>query len=100
MYATGQMLEDLARQRTNQTLSALVDRAPSIAHRIEGPDIVDVDVSEVERGESIVVKAGEKLDRGTRAPANRSSRPRAVAPTSLGESRRSRDDQRCCQTFQ
>jgi len=58
-YATGQMLEDLARQRANQTLSALVDHAPSIAHRVDGPDIVDVDVSEVERGDSIVVKAGE-----------------------------------------
>lgn len=59
MYATGQMLEDLARQRADQTLSALIDRAPRIAHRVTGSDIIDVDVSEVKRGDAIVVKAGE-----------------------------------------
>jgi heavy metal translocating P-type ATPase len=59
MYAGGNLLEDLAVSRAERDLRALVDRAPRVAHRRTGAEIVDVPVAEVEVGDTILVRAGE-----------------------------------------
>ncbi|HEX6366889.1 MAG TPA: heavy metal translocating P-type ATPase, partial [Agromyces sp.] len=42
MLAGGEALEDYASRRAKRELDALLDRAPQLAHRIEGDEIVDV----------------------------------------------------------
>jgi cation transport ATPase len=55
MLTGGAVLERFARRQ----LSALLERAPRVAHRRAGADIIDVDVAQVVLGDVVVVKPGE-----------------------------------------
>ncbi len=61
MLATGQFLEDYAAGRAQRELTALAKRAPRLAHRIVGGTVETVDIDEVQRGDGLLVKAGEVL---------------------------------------
>ena len=59
MLTGGAALERFAIARARRELSALLKRAPRVAHRRTGSDIVDVDVAEVALGDVLVIKPGE-----------------------------------------
>jgi heavy metal translocating P-type ATPase len=59
MLTGGAALEGLAVARARRELSALLQRAPRVAHRLAGAEIVDVDVVEVVPGDIVVIKPGE-----------------------------------------
>ena len=59
MYSGGNVLEDIAVARARSNLSALVDRAPRIAHRRRDDRIEDVAVADVGVGDRLLVRAGE-----------------------------------------
>lgn len=59
MLTGGTALERYAIARARRELTALISRAPRIAHRRAGSDIIDIDVEEVAPGDLLVVKPGE-----------------------------------------
>ncbi len=59
MYAGGTALEDYAVTRARRDLTALIDRAPRIAHRLTGEALADVSIDEIGPGDILVVRAGE-----------------------------------------
>ncbi|WP_448810868.1 heavy metal translocating P-type ATPase [Agromyces bauzanensis] len=59
MLTGGEALEDYANRRAKRELDALLDRAPQLAHRIEGDRIVDVRADEVRPGDVLLVRPGE-----------------------------------------
>jgi heavy metal translocating P-type ATPase len=59
MLTGGAALERFAVARARRELSALIKRAPRVAHRRAGTDIVDIEVGEVAVGDSLLVKPGE-----------------------------------------
>ena len=59
MLTGGAALERFAVARARRELSALLKRAPRVAHRRAGADIVDVDVTEIVLGDVLVIKPGE-----------------------------------------
>ncbi|HEU4321072.1 MAG TPA: heavy metal translocating P-type ATPase [Acidimicrobiia bacterium] len=61
MLATGQFLEDYAAGRAQRELTALVNRAPKVAHRLVGERIETVAVAEIRSGDRLVVKSGEVI---------------------------------------
>ncbi|GAA1750902.1 heavy metal translocating P-type ATPase [Kocuria aegyptia] len=60
MLTGGQALEDYAANRARKELRALLERAPTLAHRL-GPDgaVVDVPVEEVRAGDEVLVRPAE-----------------------------------------
>jgi cation transport ATPase len=61
MVATGQFLEEYAAGRAERELTSLVKRAPRVAHRLRAGEIEVVDIGDVERGDLLVIKAGEVI---------------------------------------
>src|SRR5688572_30588473 len=61
MYAGGNVLEDFAVARAERDLTALVDRAPRIAHRRIDSTIEDIPVDQVRVGDNVLVRAGEVI---------------------------------------
>ena len=61
MLTGGGALERFAVARARRELSALLQRAPRIAHRKSGSHIVDVAVDEVAVGDTLIVKPGEVI---------------------------------------
>lgn len=62
MLTGGEALEDHAAGRARRELHALLDRAPRIAHvRTDTGDLVDVDIDDVEVGDTVVVRPGEVI---------------------------------------
>ncbi len=59
MYATGQALERYAQGRAERDLHALLERAPSIAHRYEDGDLVDRAAETIVAGDRLLIKPGE-----------------------------------------
>ena len=59
MLASGRALESWAAGRARQELRLLLDRAPSIAHRLSGDGAADVGVADVGIGDELLVKPGE-----------------------------------------
>src|SRR5688572_23487458 len=59
MFSGGQALESAASRRARRELSALVQRAPTIAHRLRGDLIDEVPVAEIEVGDVVVVRTGD-----------------------------------------
>ncbi len=59
MYAGGNVLEDYAIGRAERDLKSLVDRAPVVAHRKIGEEIVDVPVEQIAIGDLLLVRGGE-----------------------------------------
>src|SRR3990170_4490947 len=59
MLSSGQALEDYADRRAHKELSALLDRAPRLAHRYVDGALESVGVEEVRPGDLLLVKTGE-----------------------------------------
>ena len=60
MMASGEALEDFAGRRAKAELTALLDRAPTITHRVNSDgQLEDVAIDEVREGDELVVKPGE-----------------------------------------
>lgn len=59
MLTGGSALEEYAISRARRELSALISRAPRIAHRRQGDAFVDIPVDQVCPGDSLIVKPGE-----------------------------------------
>jgi heavy metal translocating P-type ATPase len=59
MCSGGTLLEDFARGRAQRDLRALRDRSPRIAHRRRDGHLESVAVLEVDKGDELVVRAGE-----------------------------------------
>ena len=55
----GETLEDFADHRARKELSALLERAPQIAHLVRGKDITDIPVADVRPGDTLLVKPHE-----------------------------------------
>ena len=55
MLSGGTALEEYATRRASSVLGALAKRMPRIAHRKRGGQLLDVDVSEIQVGEQLVV---------------------------------------------
>jgi heavy metal translocating P-type ATPase len=61
MYAGGNLLEDFAVARAERDLKSLTDRAPRIAHRRRGDSLEDVEIKDVDVGDTVLVRAGEVI---------------------------------------
>lgn len=59
MLATGEFLEVFAAGRAERELTALIERAPTSAHRVTGDGVVTVDIDTVAPGDVLLVKPGE-----------------------------------------
>ncbi|WP_431873480.1 heavy metal translocating P-type ATPase [Amycolatopsis sacchari] len=59
MVATGRLLESAAQRRAGRDLSALLERAPSQAHRRRGHELETVPVGRIAVGDRVVVLPGE-----------------------------------------
>lgn len=61
MLSGGEFLENFALRRAQKELTALMARAPKIAHRKTDGGLLDIPVDQVEVGEQLVVKPGEVI---------------------------------------
>ena len=61
MLASGRALEDYAAQRARRELSALLARAPRVAHRYHGDELESVPVEEIRAEDRLLIKAGEVI---------------------------------------
>jgi heavy metal translocating P-type ATPase len=59
MLTGGETLEDFAAHRARRELSALLERAPTLAHVLRNEEIVDVKISAVKPGDIVVIKPHE-----------------------------------------
>jgi heavy metal translocating P-type ATPase len=59
MLTGGETLEDFATHRARRELSALLERAPSMAHVLRDSNVVDVKISAVKPGDIVVIKPHE-----------------------------------------
>ena len=59
MLASGRFLEEFAAGRAERELSALIRRAPRVAHRVDDGGMETIEIDEVVRGDRLLVKAGE-----------------------------------------
>lgn len=59
MLSGGEALEAYAARRSTQELTKLLSLAPSIAHRKEEDQLIDVPVEDIQVGQHLVVKPGE-----------------------------------------
>jgi len=59
MLATGRVLEARAQARARRELTLLTQRAPTIARRLTGDEVTEVDVAEIARGDVLVVGSGQ-----------------------------------------
>ena len=59
MLAGGQALERYASTRARRELTALVARAPHVVHRYEDGELTSPNITEVKRGDLLLVKPGE-----------------------------------------
>lgn len=61
MLTGGDSLEDYAAGKANQELKSLLDNSPQKAHRLNGENLEDVSVEEINVGDELVVKPGGEL---------------------------------------
>ncbi len=61
MVASGGALEGLAEARARRTLTALISRAPRVAHRQTDGVIGDIPVADIAPGDLLLVKSGETI---------------------------------------
>lgn len=63
MLSGGEALEDYAAQRAKKDLDALLDKAPSLAHRLRSDEpnaaTDDIDINEVKAGDLLLIKPSE-----------------------------------------
>ena len=61
MFTGGQALEAYADRRAHRDLSALISRAPAVAHRRTADGLATIDAADVRPGDALVVRGGEVL---------------------------------------
>ena len=61
LYRVGTFFESIATERSRRSIKELVDILPEYANVLRNGEIMTVDPYEVEVGETIIVKAGEKI---------------------------------------
>lgn len=59
MQSGGEALEAYAMRRASSSLEALLMRAPKVAHRLRGSELIDVPVDDVRVGDVLVIKPGD-----------------------------------------
>lgn len=59
MLTGGDSLEDYASNQAGRELRSLLNNSPQIAHRINGEEVTELKVDEVQVGDTILVKPGE-----------------------------------------
>lgn len=59
MLATGRELEARASARARRELSALLSRAPTVVHRVEGDTLITQAIDSVRSGDTLIVAPGE-----------------------------------------
>jgi len=59
MLTGGEALEDYAAHRARTELTALLTKAPKLAHVIRGKQTLDIPVAEVRVGDKLIIKPGE-----------------------------------------
>ena len=60
-YQVGELFEDYAVGKSRESISAMMDLRPDIANVIRGEEVEEVDPEEVEPGEIILIKPGERV---------------------------------------
>ena len=60
-YQVGEWFEDFAVDRSRRSIADMMDIAPDIAHVRRDGEVEDVDPDEVEVGEEVLVKPGERI---------------------------------------
>lgn len=60
-YQVGELFQDFAVEKSRKSIGELMDIRPDFAHLIRGQDSIKVSPEEVEIGEMILVKPGEKV---------------------------------------
>ncbi len=61
LYRIGTFFESVAAERSRRSISDLVDILPEYANVLRNNEIITVDPSQVKTGETIIVKAGERI---------------------------------------
>ena len=61
LYSLGEFFEDLAQERSENSITALMDAIPKTARVLDGEDTVETKVEDVRVGDILVVKPGETL---------------------------------------
>ena len=61
MQSGGKALEDYAFRRASSSLDALLARSPRIAHRRKGTSIEEINVSDIQVGDLLVVRPGDLI---------------------------------------
>ncbi len=61
LVLAGRFLEHMTRSRASAALRKLVDLQPAVAHRVEGGVESDVPVEQVQVGDELVVRPGERI---------------------------------------
>ncbi len=60
-FQVGEIFEHYASHRSKNSIKAMMDLMPSIAHVVKGDQLVDVNPEDVAIGDKFVVKKGEKI---------------------------------------
>lgn len=59
MQSGGEAIEDFGLRRANRSLDNLLKRAPSIAHRMQDDEFVDVAAADLEAGDVVLIRPGD-----------------------------------------
>ncbi|SBW09071.1 Zinc-transporting ATPase [uncultured delta proteobacterium] len=60
-YRIGEFFQELASERSRDSIQSLLASKPSKAHVLCGDDVVTMDVEDVRAGDSVVIRAGESV---------------------------------------
>ncbi len=60
-YQIGELFEDYAVDRSRESIAAMMDLRPDYANLVQGEEVVEVDPEEVEPGDIILIKPGERV---------------------------------------
>lgn len=61
LYQVGELFESIAVGRSRDSISSLINLAPEYANVLKNGEICEIDPEEVETGDIIVIKSGEKV---------------------------------------
>ena len=64
LYSLGEFLQDLAVDKSRDSISELIDVVPKNAEVLRGDQIISVAASEVETGDTVIVKPGASVPVG------------------------------------